>query len=143
MLKQEWVSDLEATGKKLKTLRKRAGLTQEQLAERVGGTYTNTVISRYERGSTEMGIQTMYDLAEALGVPPSELTPDRLLHNNDGIHNDNNTYKASENKSLGQQQTGTADIYSLYSQLDGPNKKMIDEMISLMLFKQKHTERLA
>ena len=41
VLKQEWVSDLEATGKKLKTLRKRAGLTQEQLAERVGGTCTN------------------------------------------------------------------------------------------------------
>lgn len=95
------------------------------------------------RGNTEMGIQTMYDIAEALGVPPSELIPDRLLHNNDGIHNDNNTYKASGNKSLGQQQAGTADIHSLYSQLDGPNKKMIDEMISLMLFKQKHTERLA
>ena len=143
VLKQEWVSDLEATGQKLKTLRKRAGLTQEQLAERVGGTCTNTVISRYERGNTEMGIQTMYDIAEALGVPPSELIPDRLLHNNDGIHKDNNTYKASVNKSLGQQQAGTADIRSLYSQLDGPNKKMIDEMISLMLFKQKHAERLA
>ena len=66
MLKQEWVSDLEATGKKLKTLRKRAGLTQEQLAQVTGIDQAN--ISRLENGTANPSLRTLKRLAEGMGM---------------------------------------------------------------------------
>ena len=48
------------------------------LAEELGGGCTNKTISRYETGKVEMGIQTLFDVAEALEVPVDKLVPDRL-----------------------------------------------------------------
>ena len=58
-------------GDKLRDLRKRALLTQEQLAER-SGVAISTVI-RIERNQVEPQGRTIRKLAEALGVEPQEL----------------------------------------------------------------------
>ena len=63
---------------RLKQLRRAAGLTQAQLAEKVG-VYQGT-ISDHERGkATRIDLSLIERLAEALGVEPGELfrrTPD-------------------------------------------------------------------
>ncbi len=58
-------------GDRLRDLRKRALLTQEQLAER-SGVAISTVI-RIERNQVEPQGRTIRKLAEALGVEPQEL----------------------------------------------------------------------
>lgn len=76
-----WKSDPKIIGENIKATRKKSGLTQEQLAEEIGGSCTNKVISRYERGTVEMGVQTLCDVAESLKVPVNELMPERLRVN--------------------------------------------------------------
>ena len=71
MLKQEWVSDLEATGKKLKTLRKRAGLTQEQLAERVG--VRRETIMRLEKAQYNPSLKLAIDISRVVEAPIEEI----------------------------------------------------------------------
>lgn len=78
LLETKWKSDPEQIGEKMKAARKKAGLTQEQLAEEIGGSCTNKVISRYEKGAVEMGVQTLCDIAETLEVPINALVPERL-----------------------------------------------------------------
>ena len=73
-----WKSDQEIIGKKIQEARKAAHMTQEQLAEEMGGTCTNKVISRYEKGKVEMGVQTLIDIAENLQVPVDTLMPERV-----------------------------------------------------------------
>ena len=62
----------------IKALREARGLTQEQLAEEMGGSCSNKVISRYEKGEVEMGVQTLIDIAENLEVPVDSLMPERV-----------------------------------------------------------------
>ena len=62
----------------IKALRESRGLTQEQLAEEMGGSCSNKVISRYEKGEVEMGVQTLIDIAENLEVPVDSLMPERV-----------------------------------------------------------------
>lgn len=52
-------------------LRKAAGLTQEQLAERSG--FSQQYISRLEQGRRNPTVVTLYELASALGVSHVEL----------------------------------------------------------------------
>lgn len=48
-----WKSDQEIIGENVKKARKAAKLTQEQLAEEMGGSCSNKVISRYEKGDSD------------------------------------------------------------------------------------------
>jgi transcriptional regulator with XRE-family HTH domain len=64
---------LAQLGHHLKVLRVKAGLTQEQLAERAG--LHRTFIGRLERGESGINVERLPDLAGALGVEPSELIP--------------------------------------------------------------------
>ena len=57
---------MEAVGGRLRTLRTRAGLTQEQLAERAE--LAKDAISRMERGVQAPRLDTLIKLADALGV---------------------------------------------------------------------------
>ena len=79
------IYDMEASGKRLKELRKQAGKTQEQEAEAVGlelGT-----ISRIERGAKGMSIDSLLMFSEIYGVSTDYIlkgdktvtTPDALL----------------------------------------------------------------
>ncbi len=58
-------------GDRVRELRKRALLTQEQLAERSGVGIATIV--RAERNQVEPHARTIRKLAEALGVTPAEL----------------------------------------------------------------------
>lgn len=56
------------TGSQLKALRVSAGLTQSQLAEKLGnGGYTKQVVSAVENGGRNIGINLLADWADACG----------------------------------------------------------------------------
>lgn len=70
------MAQLQATfAENLKNARKRAGLTQDALAEKVGtvGKYIGAI----ERGIKFPSVQLIEDLAKALGIAPYELFLDR------------------------------------------------------------------
>ncbi len=60
-------------GDKLRETRKRALLTQQELAERSG--VGVTTIIRIERNQVEPHARTIRKLADALGIDPKELFP--------------------------------------------------------------------
>ena len=60
------------TGQIIEDARKRANITQEELAQRIGS--NKSYISRVERGRTEPKVSTFYRIVAALGFTV-ELTP--------------------------------------------------------------------
>ena len=62
---------LKVDTEKLRTLRRQAALSQQELAERAGT--TQETISRLERGHHAARGRTLRRLAAALGVEPKEL----------------------------------------------------------------------
>lgn len=58
-------------GQRVRSLRTTAGLTQSALAQRVG--LTRTSITNIERGRQQFSLHILYDLADALAVPPTAL----------------------------------------------------------------------
>ncbi|BCN39207.1 hypothetical protein ALDI51_25260 [Alicycliphilus denitrificans] len=60
----------------LKTARKRVGVSQVELAERLGN--TQTFVSKCERGERRIDAVELVEFAEALGVPPQELLSEYL-----------------------------------------------------------------
>lgn len=63
-----------AFGEHFRKLRKTAGLTQEDVAERVG--LTRTSVTNIERGRQHISLHQLYLLAAAVGRDPTELLPD-------------------------------------------------------------------
>lgn len=57
-------------GEKIKNLRNRNGLTQQELADRTE--LTKGFISQLERGQVSASVVTLFDLIECLGVTPAE-----------------------------------------------------------------------
>jgi transcriptional regulator with XRE-family HTH domain len=57
---------------RLRELRERAGLTQEQLADRAG--VKRDAVARWESGRREPGWSSVLALADALGVTPDAFT---------------------------------------------------------------------
>lgn len=115
MLAEVWKSDPEIVGENIKKARKKADLSQEQLAEEIGGRCTNKVISRYEQGRVEMGIQSLIDLAENLKVPVNDLMPER-------VRVDAATEDDPENSEMSR----------LFSELGPENKEMLLKMARMM-----------
>ena len=71
----------DSIGEKIRTVRKDAGLTQTQLAERMGT--TQQAVYMYERGENSPRIDTVAKIAEALKVPVEYLVgaeSDRVHH---------------------------------------------------------------
>ncbi len=58
-------------GPRLKDLRLRAGLTQEELAKEAG--VTQTTVARIERDAVQPEVTTIRKLAQALGKTPGDL----------------------------------------------------------------------
>lgn len=58
-------------GENVRRLRRRAGLTQEQFAERSG--FTQQYLSGLERGERNPTVITIYELSQALGVSHLDL----------------------------------------------------------------------
>lgn len=63
--------DLTTVGGRIKYKRLEAGLTQEQLADKLFVKFS--MISRYERAESNMGIDTLKSIAAALGCSASYL----------------------------------------------------------------------
>jgi transcriptional regulator with XRE-family HTH domain len=61
-------------GRRLRDLREAAGLTQDQVAERVK--LKRTSITNIERGRQHIALHQLYLLAAAVGKSPTELLPD-------------------------------------------------------------------
>ena len=78
LLAEVWKPDQEIIGENIRKARKAVYLTQEQLAEEMGGSCSNKVISRYEKGEVEMGVQALIDIAENLEGPVDSLMPERV-----------------------------------------------------------------
>jgi transcriptional regulator with XRE-family HTH domain len=65
----------EEFGRGLYRTRKAANLTQEALAERVG--LSRTSITNIEKGRQHVSIHILFSLANALGIEPAELLPEK------------------------------------------------------------------
>lgn len=61
----------EEIGKKIKNLRKKKNMTQQELAEKCG--FTNSLLSKIESGQTGSAVATLSKIASALGVSLSWL----------------------------------------------------------------------
>ncbi|MDX1370140.1 helix-turn-helix transcriptional regulator [Pseudomonas sp.] len=60
----------------LRVARKREGVSQVDLANRLGN--TQTFVSKCERGERRLDVVELVEFAEALGVPPLELIEEFL-----------------------------------------------------------------
>jgi transcriptional regulator with XRE-family HTH domain len=58
-------------GKRVRALRERTGLSQEQLAEKAG--IHRTYLGGVERGERNLGLKNVFRIAEALGIAVAEL----------------------------------------------------------------------
>lgn len=61
-------------GRLLRRARQTAGLTQQELAKRVG--LSRTSITNIEQGNQHVGLDLLYRFSEALHVPPRRLLPE-------------------------------------------------------------------
>ena len=62
------------TGEKIRIARKKAGLSQGELADRLD--VTRSLIGQYERGVRNPKPSTIQRIADALGIPFTELLPE-------------------------------------------------------------------
>lgn len=60
-------------GRQLRTARREARLTQQEVAERMG--LTRTSVTNIERGIQHISLRQLYLLAAAVGLHPAELLP--------------------------------------------------------------------
>ena len=67
---------LEKIGKRIRAARKRKGLTQEQLGEKIDTVAPH--ISNIENGKKPFSLELLIDLCNALEVTPTELLDDAL-----------------------------------------------------------------
>lgn len=58
---------------RIREIRERLGLTQQELADMIGGGATKKTISRYETGETRLNVDMMQRFSAALRVHPQEL----------------------------------------------------------------------
>ena len=70
--------DYVAIGKRVKQLRKKRGMSQEQLAELIDVSVPH--MSNIENGKTKFSLQVLVDLANALNTTPDALLLDQLEH---------------------------------------------------------------
>lgn len=66
-------AEFAATGARIRELRERQHLTQEQVATRAQ--ISRSLLSAVERGESGVSVQVFNRIAEALGMPPSDLAP--------------------------------------------------------------------
>ena len=72
--------DQRLIASELRRLREKAGMTQEELAEKLGKPYTEELIARYEDGSAEViETWTVFAIVEALGASPMDIAPKSLI----------------------------------------------------------------
>lgn len=75
-------------GKRIKKYRKEKGITQKELAKRIGKSYS--LVQKYELDITQPPLEVILKLADALEVPiayllSGSLYPQTVFYNNNGI----------------------------------------------------------
>lgn len=65
-------------GSNIKFFRKQRGLTQKQLAEKIGA--TDSAVTRYESNNREPNIDILTKIANTLGIPVSDLLKDDTIN---------------------------------------------------------------
>ena len=70
MEKTIFSKDYEVLLRELRKIRKRSGLSQQQLAERLG--ITQSLVSKCERGERRIDVMELFQFCKALGVSPAE-----------------------------------------------------------------------
>lgn len=84
---EEEKAELREIGDKLRKAREEAGLTQMELANRIDS--DRATISHYEGGTGGyMGGSMIYRICYELGIEPNDLSPSRLLKNNENEKTD-------------------------------------------------------
>jgi len=68
--------DHYAVGEKIRRRREELKLSQDDLADMLGS--SRKMVSLYENGAREMGINTFIQYCDALSIPPEELFPERF-----------------------------------------------------------------
>jgi transcriptional regulator with XRE-family HTH domain len=69
-------SDLyQQIGKQIQELRRKKGITQSKLANTLA--FNRTSITNIEKGRQKVLVHTLWDLADALGVPLNSLLPEQ------------------------------------------------------------------
>lgn len=67
-MRKRWEKDYSLKiGKKIKKLREISGLSQSELAEKIGVSYQQ--IQKYERGKSSISVDRLYQIADVLKVP--------------------------------------------------------------------------
>lgn len=61
-------------GRRARSARRKAGLTQQEVADRIG--LSRTSVTNIERGNQQILLHMLYRLAAALGTDPLALLPD-------------------------------------------------------------------
>lgn len=85
------VERLEHIGERIRLFRKHQNLTLEELAYLVHK--SPSTLSKYERGSVNIDILTLADIADALGVGMSQLTDFRTVRHPRPARNDANLFR--------------------------------------------------
>ena len=70
--------NFELLGDRIKHFREEKNVTQEVLSEKVGLSREN--INRYENGSKHPGLETVVNIANAIGISVDDLLVDSLEH---------------------------------------------------------------
>ena len=70
--------DIIDVGNKIAALRNTENISQEMMAAQIET--TQRIVSFHETGKCEMSIGTFFQYANALGVDPQKLFPDRFCH---------------------------------------------------------------
>lgn len=73
-------SDLVETGDKIRMIRETLGLSQDELAERMG--LCKNSIYRYEKGIAPMKLDIFYQFADTFDVEPNVMLSDRRKNQN-------------------------------------------------------------
>ena len=82
------IQDKQAVGQKIQKFRDEMGLSQLQLAERMGKNYTRKSVSSFENGTDHMRIGALFAICDIFGVGLEELGPDRLLTDQNALLED-------------------------------------------------------
>ena len=111
--------DIRELGERVRETRKRLGMTQAQLAEKAG--MANNTVSRIEGAQINLSAENLFDLADALGVTPNDLSPSRFRTNRDI--------------------TTTSVLSKKYSNLTEENRELfisaVQALVDGLLFRQK------
>lgn len=105
-------------GNQIKTFRKSAGFTQDELAKRLNT--TKQTISRYEKGDRKANQDMLFELCDIFGVSIDDFFP-------------------SQNETL--QSPTTSPIQTIYDQLAPPRQDKVLTYAERQLYEQKNEEK--